>query len=66
MKDYVHKMMKMSAKVNKTGLKIGNNVIASLMLAGLPDEYRPMVMAMENLMKALTTDFIHKIVCFKK
>lgn len=58
MEEYVHKMMQMSTKVTKAGLQIGDDVVASLMLAGLPDEYRPMVMALENSTKVLTTDLV--------
>lgn len=58
MEDYVHKMMLATAKVKKAGLQIGDDDVASLMLVGLPDEYRLMVMALENSIKVLTTDFV--------
>lgn len=58
MEDYVHKMVMTSLKVKKAGLQIGDDVVASLMLANLPDEYRPMVMAMENSKTALTMDYV--------
>lgn len=56
--EYVHKMVLMSMKVKKAGLEIGDEVVAALMLAGLPDEYRPMVMAIENTKDKLTLDFV--------
>lgn len=58
MEDYINKMTSTSIKVKKAGLKIDDEVIASLMLAGLPDEYRPMVMAVENSTTNLTTDSV--------
>lgn len=58
MEDYVHKMVLLSRKVKKAGLEIGDEVVAALMLAGLPDEYRPMVMAIENSSKKLTSDYV--------
>lgn len=46
--DYVTKMITISLKVKKAGLNIEDEVVASFMLAGLPDEFSPLVMAMEN------------------
>lgn len=56
--DYVNKMVTLSLKVQKAGLNIENEVVASLMLAGLPDEYSPLVMALENSSKKLTVDAV--------
>lgn len=58
MEDFVHKMVLAAAKVKKAGLDIGDDVVASLMLANLPDDYHPMVMAMENSTQKLSTDFV--------
>lgn len=46
--DYVNRMVSKSLKVTKAGLKIDDEVLASLMLAGLPDEFKSLVMAIEN------------------
>lgn len=54
----MHKMVMRSLKVKKAGLKIGDDISASLMPAGLPDDYRPMVVAMENSSTDLTTDYV--------
>lgn len=58
MEDYVHKMIALAAKVRKGGLDVSDNMLASLMLTGLPVEYRPLVMAIENSTPNLTTDFV--------
>lgn len=54
--DYVSKMMTTAQKVKKTGLKLDEEVIASLMLAGLPDNFDSLVMAVENSKKDLKID----------
>lgn len=61
MEDYVNKMVMTSLKVKKAGIDMGDEIIASLMLAGLPDEYRPLVMAVENSGKAITTDSVKNL-----
>lgn len=43
-------------KVKKTGLKLDDEVIASLMLAGLPSNFDSLVMAVENSTKELKID----------
>lgn len=62
--EYVTKMTTLSLKFKKTGLNIDDEVMASFMLAGLPDEFSPLVMAMENSANALTIDRL-KQHCFK-
>lgn len=54
--DYINKMMTTSLKVKKSGLKLDDQGIASLLLAGLPKNFDPLVMAVENSGKDLTTD----------
>lgn len=56
--DYVSKMVTTSLKVEKAGLKIDDEVLASLMLAGLPDEFMSLVMAIENSSKKLSSDAV--------
>lgn len=56
--DYVDKMVTISLKVQKAGLKIDEEIVASFMLAGLPDEFNPLVMAVENSSKVLTVDLV--------
>lgn len=51
--DFINQMMTTAQKVKKTGLKLDDEVIASLMLAGLPENFDPLVMAIENSTKEL-------------
>lgn len=46
--DYVNQIMTTSQKVKKSGLKLDDEVIASLLLAGLSTTMDPLVMAVEN------------------
>lgn len=56
--EYVSQMVSTCLKVGKAGLKIDDEILASLMLAGLPDEYKPLVMAIENSSTKLTSDAV--------
>lgn len=56
--DYINRMSTMAVKVVKAGLKIDDEVLASLMLAGLPDEFRSLVMAVENSSTKLTSEAV--------
>lgn len=56
--DYVSKIMMTAQKVKKTGLKLDDELIASLMLAGLPQNFDSLVMAVENSTKTLQIDEI--------
>lgn len=51
-------MSTIAVKVVKAGLKIDDEILASLMLAGLPDEFRPLVMAVENSSIKLTSESV--------
>lgn len=59
--DYVNKMMTTSLKVKKSGLKLDDEVTASLLLAGLPENFDPLVMAVENSGKTLTIDGVRTL-----
>lgn len=43
------------------GFNIEEQVIASLMLGGLPDEYRAMILGIENSGKDLTVDYVKTV-----
>lgn len=58
MEDYVNKKMVLWEKCLTAGFKIDDEIIGALMLAGLPKEYGPLVMAMENSGKKLTADSV--------
>lgn len=54
--EYINRVTMTSLKVKKTGLKLDDEIVASLMLAGLPNEFTPLVMAYENSSEKLTTE----------
>ncbi|KAG5880144.1 hypothetical protein JTB14_000012 [Gonioctena quinquepunctata] len=45
-------------KLSRTGLKLDTSLVGSLLLAGLPDRFAPMVMALEHSGTGITTDTI--------
>lgn len=56
MEEYVNRMVMTSLKVRKAGLNLDDEIIASFMLAGLPDSFQSLVMAVENTPGKLTMD----------
>lgn len=64
--EYVSKMMMTALKVKKTGLKLDDEVIASLLLAGLPNNFDSLVMAVENSSKTLTIDGVKTLLLQEK
>lgn len=58
MPDYVNRMVMTSLKAQSSGLNIDDELTASLMLAGLPDEFRALVLAVENSTTELTVDSV--------
>lgn len=59
--DYVNRMMTTAQKVKKTGLNLDEEVLASLMLAGLPKDFDSLVMAVENSKANLKIDEVKTI-----
>ncbi|KMQ83285.1 retrovirus-related pol polyprotein from transposon tnt 1-94 [Lasius niger] len=55
--EYVNIIIKTAHKLNGIGLKVPDDWIETLLL-GLPEEYRPMIMGLENSGTAITADFI--------
>lgn len=58
MEDYCSKMMEYWLKVKNVGFAIDSETVGALMLGGLPKDYQPMVMGLENSGKSLTADFV--------
>lgn len=48
-------------KVKAVGFDIAEEVAASIMLAGLPAEYKPLIFGLENSSTRLTTDYVNGI-----
>lgn len=58
MESYINQIIETSQKLRRTGFKIDEEWIGSLLLAGLPEKYSPMIMAVEHSGLAITTDSI--------
>lgn len=57
MEEYVNKMTTSWARLKTMGFKIDEEVGASVLLAGLPNEYKPMILGLEQSTDGLTMDF---------
>lgn len=58
METYVTKVIENSRKLDRTGFRISEEWIGSLLLAGLPDRFAPMIMAIEHSGIVVTADEI--------
>lgn len=58
MESYVNQVVETSQKLRRTGFKIDEEWIGSLLLAGLPERFAPMIMAVEHSGISITTDSI--------
>lgn len=61
MKKYVNEILLYWRKSKIAGFTIEEQVIASLMLGGLPEEYRAMILGIENSGKELTVDYVKTV-----
>lgn len=61
METYVNEILLYWHKTKVAGFNIEEQVIASLMLGGLPEEYRAMVLGIENSAKDLTVDYVKTV-----
>lgn len=61
MEKYVQTMLLSWSKVKASGFKIDEEVIASVILGGLPLEYRPMILGIENSGAKLTVDYVKNV-----
>lgn len=58
MEEYVSQIVTTAHKLNSIGLKVTDEWVGTFLLAGLNDEYRPMIMAIENSGVGITGDSI--------
>lgn len=56
--DYVNKIMTCAHKLRNIGFMVDDEWLATLMLAGLPDMYKPMVMGLESSGVKISADLI--------
>lgn len=55
---YVNKVVTTAHKLEGIGMKISDEMVASLLLSGLPTECQPMIMALESASIDITTDLV--------
>lgn len=58
MEVYINQVIETAQKLRKTGFDINEEWVGSLLLAGLPEKYSPMLMAIEHAGIPITTDSI--------
>lgn len=56
--EYVNKIMCTAHKLRNINFKVDDEWLGTLMLAGLPDDYKPMIMGIESSGLKITSDFI--------
>lgn len=61
MEDYVQKMTVLYQKTKSCSFEIGENVVASLMLGALSEEYKPLMYGVGKDSKNLTLDFVQNL-----
>lgn len=61
MEKYINAILLNWNKTKTAGFNIEEQVIASLMLGGLPEEYRAMIFGIENSGTPLTVDYIKTV-----
>lgn len=56
--DYVNKIIITAHKLSNIGLKVSDEWVGTILLAGLPDSYKPMIMGIESSGTPVTADSI--------
>lgn len=56
--EYVNKIMSTAYKLRNIGFEVGDEWLGTLMLAGLPDIYKPMIMGLESSSIKISSDFV--------
>lgn len=56
--DYINKVMTTAHKLRNINFVVGDEWLGTLLLAGLPDIYKPMIMAIESSGVSITADFV--------
>lgn len=60
MQDYINKCLAIKSKLTAAGFKIDEEIAASIMLCGLPEAFKPMVMSIETKAE-ITVDYVKNI-----
>lgn len=61
MQEYVSKCLVLKSQVKSAGFAIDDEVSASIMLCGLNDQYKPMVLSVETKGDKLTVDYVKNL-----
>lgn len=56
--DYVNKIVTTAFKLTNIGLKVDDEWVGTILLAGLPDQFQPMIMGIESSGVKITADSI--------
>lgn len=56
--DYVNKIINTAHKLSNVGMQVNDEWIGTILLVGLPDKYKPMIMGLENCGMPITSDGI--------
>ncbi|KAG7300019.1 hypothetical protein JYU34_017061 [Plutella xylostella] len=56
--DYVNKIMSTAHKLRNINFKVDDEWLGTLLLAGLPESYKPMLMALESSGTSITADLV--------
>lgn len=59
--EYVKEMLKLWKKAQQAGYNIDEHTAGSLMLGGLPNEYRPMILGIKNCGTKITVDYVKNL-----
>jgi hypothetical protein len=59
MEDFVNQIMSTAQRLRDIKFDISDEWVGTLLLAGLPEEYRPMIMGLENSGTPITADAIN-------
>lgn len=58
MENYISEMVTLAARLKSLGMKIDDEIVASLMLSGLPSTFDPLILAVETTQASLTTEYV--------
>lgn len=61
MHDYVNKSLNLRAKIKTAGFDIGDEISGCIMLCGLNDDFKPLIMSLETKSDTLKVDFVKNI-----
>lgn len=61
MQEYVNQCLVLRSRVKGAGFDIAENVAGSIMLCGLPDEFKSLVMGVESKSDEITVDYVKNI-----